>query len=174
MKHTHKITLSALSIALVFVATSTLNIQIGTSLTNLGDAFIFIASCLFGPLVGFIAGSVGSSLADLALGWAHTAIFTFIIKGLEGLVMGLLCNNIRKQLKTKLVNVSLLVFSLISSLIMITGYFLAEAFFYGSYEVAVVSIYSNILQATVSIVIFMAIYNLLIRIKMISKISKEF
>lgn len=174
MKITHKIPLYALSIALVFIATSTLNITIGTSLTNLGDAFIFICSALFGPFTGFLAGAFGSSLADFALGWGHTAIYTFIIKGLEGLVMGLLCNYIRKKEYKLSYNFLLIIYGIISGLIMILGYFLAESFMYGTMEAALAYIYTNVIQATLSIVVFLAVYNILIKVKMIKNISKEF
>lgn len=173
MRLTHKIPLFALSIALVFVATSIISIQMGTSLTNLGDAFIFLFASLFGPLAGFISGSIGSALADIALGWGHTAIYTFIIKGIEGLIVGLLFNKLRKKEYKLSNNLYLFLFSLIGSLIMIGGYYLAEAFMYGSMEAAIISIYTNILQASLSIVTFLIVYNLLIKVKIISKISKE-
>ena len=174
MKLTHKIPLYALSIALVFIATSTLNVTIGTSLTNLGDAFIFICSALFGPIAGFLCGGIGSCLADVALGWGHTALYTFIIKGIEGLVMGLLCNYVRKKDFKLSFNLLLILFSIISSLIMIGGYFLAESFVYGTMEAALAYIYTNVIQAVLSIVVFLAVYNILIKVKKINNISKEF
>lgn len=173
MKLNRKITIYALSIALVFIATVALNIQMGTSLTNLGDAFIFLVASLFGPIAGLLSGSIGSSLADIALGWGHTALYTFIIKGIEGLVVGLLSNIIRKKEFKLSYNIYLFLFSIFGCLIMIGGYFLAEAFMYGSMEVALVSIYTNILQALLSIVVFLIVYNLLVKIKMITNISKE-
>ena len=173
MKLTHKIPIYALSIALVFIATSIISIQMGTSLTNLGDAFIFLFASLFGPIVGFISGSIGSSLADIALGWGHTAIYTFIIKGIEGLIVGLLFTKLRKKEFKLSYNIYLFIFSLIGSLIMIGGYYVAESFMYGSKEAALISIYTNVLQASLSIVTFLIVYNLLIKVKIISKISKE-
>ena len=174
MKLTRKISICALGIALVFLATSTLNITIGTSLTNLGDAFIFLFSALFGPIVGLISGGIGSCLADFALGWGHTAICTLIIKGIEGFVMGLLCNIVRKNEFKFKNNILLFVFTILPSLIMIGGYFIAESFIYGTMEAALAYIYTNVIQALVSIVIFLVVYNILIKIKMINKISKEF
>lgn len=174
MKLTHKISMYALCIALVFIATSTLNITIGTSLTNLGDAFIFISAALFGPIAGFLAGAFGSSLADFALGWGHTAIYTFIIKGIEGLAMGLLCNYIRKKDFKFSYNFFLTLYGIISGTIMILGYFLAESFFYGTMEAALAYIYTNVIQASLSIVVFLIVYNILIKVKKINNISKEF
>jgi len=45
---------------------------------------------LFGPIVGGIAGGLGSMLADLILGYAHYAPATLVIKGFEGVVVGFL------------------------------------------------------------------------------------
>jgi uncharacterized membrane protein len=53
---------------------------------------------------------------------------------------------------------------------MIGGYYLAEAFMYGSMEAAIVSIYTNILQASLSIVTFLIVYNLLVKVKTINKL----
>ena len=56
---------------------------------NLGDAIIFSIALVFGPVAGFISGAVGSALADIILGYAIWAPFTFVIKGLEGYLVGL-------------------------------------------------------------------------------------
>ena len=91
MKLVHKISINAIGIALVFISTCVLNVNIGTSLTNLGDAFIFLFACFFGPISGLVCGSIGSFLADLVV-FPVTAFYTLIIKGLEGLIVGLLTN----------------------------------------------------------------------------------
>ncbi|MBQ8205973.1 MAG: ECF transporter S component, partial [Bacilli bacterium] len=67
MKIVHKMVINAIGISLVFISTAILNVTVGTSLVNLGDAFIFIIAYLFGPIAGLVAGSIGSCLADLAV-----------------------------------------------------------------------------------------------------------
>jgi uncharacterized membrane protein len=55
---------------------------------NVGDVMIFVAALTFGPLVGGVAGGLGSAIADM-IGFPLFAIPTLVIKGLEGLFAGL-------------------------------------------------------------------------------------
>ncbi len=82
---------SGVMTALVFVVTRAFAIPIPQTkgFFNLGEAAVYASALLYGPLVGALAGGVGSALADLSLGYAHYAPFTLVIKGLEGLVVGL-------------------------------------------------------------------------------------
>ncbi|MFH2112235.1 MAG: ECF transporter S component, partial [Candidatus Bathyarchaeota archaeon] len=57
---------------------------------NLGDTIVVITSLAFGPVVGAIAGGLGSGLADLLGGWYNCVVFTTVIKGAEGYVEGTL------------------------------------------------------------------------------------
>jgi uncharacterized membrane protein len=52
-----------------------------------------------------------------------------------------------------------------------SGYFLTETFLYGSYQTALISIYSNLVQSILSIIIFYMLYNLLNRSKILKKWS---
>lgn len=56
---------------------------------NFGDVAIFFTAILFGPWTAFIAGGVGTALADLISGYAQWAPFTFFAHGLQGLFIGL-------------------------------------------------------------------------------------
>lgn len=59
-----------------------------SSYFNLGEVAIYIIALVFGARAGGIAGAVGSSLIDIMLGYSIWAPFTFIIKGLEGFIVG--------------------------------------------------------------------------------------
>ncbi len=93
---------SGVMAALVFAATM---VQVRTPITrgyvNLGDSMIFIASLIGGPWVGFVAGSVGSALADIVSGYGYYAPGTFIIKGLEGFIAGYLYNLLAGKASSK-------------------------------------------------------------------------
>jgi uncharacterized membrane protein len=114
--------LSGVLAALVAVATAI--VQIPNPPTrgyiNLGDIMIFVSALTFGPIVGGIAGSVGSSISDVVTGYGYFAPFTFVIKGTEGALAGLISN------KTKVSRDVLAV--IVAGIEMITGYFLAEFF----------------------------------------------
>ncbi|HME50981.1 MAG TPA: ECF transporter S component [Candidatus Lokiarchaeia archaeon] len=115
------IAVTAAFTALVFVATFSFRIPLPISggYFNLGDVVIFVTALSFGPWIGAFAGGVGSMLSDM-IGYPIYAPWTLIIKGMEGLIVGLLYmkfNQKATQFKTATVKetVSLLVFGFISS-----------------------------------------------------------
>ena len=57
---------------------------------NLGGSAIYVSALLFGPTYGLVVGGIGSALADFIGGYAVFAPFTLIIKGIEGLVVGII------------------------------------------------------------------------------------
>ena len=119
---------------------------------NFGDTILMIAGGLFGPLSGFLVGGMGSALADLFLGYTHWVPFTFLIKGVEGLLMGLLWYRYWKQTKTRKVSLFLMLSTVLSALWMVLGYFLAETILY-TMPVAILSIPNNAIQGGVSAVL---------------------
>src|SRR4030067_2524039 len=106
------------------VAVATVFVQIPNPPTrgyiNFGDIMIFVSALTFGPVVGGLAGSIGSSIADVASGFAYFAPFTFVIKGVEGALAGLISN--RKSIRRDIIAV------VFAGAEMVTGYFLAEFF----------------------------------------------
>jgi len=89
---TRDVALTALLLALTCVATMVVRVPVPATqgYFNLGDTMVFVSALLFGPQVGMIAGGLGSGLADVLGGYPHWAPFTLVIKGLEGLVVGVL------------------------------------------------------------------------------------
>ena len=86
---------------------------------NLGDMAVFVAALTFNPLVGSLAGGIGSAIADL-IGFPVFAIPTLIIKGLEGLLAGVISN--RKSPARDLLAV------VVAGSEMVVGYFVVEYF----------------------------------------------
>lgn len=62
-----QIALLALFMALVAVATMIVRVPIPqtTGYMNLGDSIVLLAGIFFGPALGFMAGGIGSALADI-------------------------------------------------------------------------------------------------------------
>ncbi|MFX0184813.1 MAG: ECF transporter S component [Candidatus Hodarchaeota archaeon] len=85
-----EIALTATFTALVFLSTSLFYIALVSSsgFFNLGEAFVYLAALIGGPIVGAIAGGVGAALADAFLGYGVFAPATLILKGLEGFTTG--------------------------------------------------------------------------------------
>lgn len=116
---------------------------------NLGDGFILLTSYFLGPLSGFLAGGVGSALADIIGGYSYYAPFTLIIKGLEGLFMGFAIGKCGRKIYWKQI-----LLAIISEIIMIIGYFFALAIMTQSLIGGILSIPGNIFQGGLGIIIF--------------------
>jgi uncharacterized membrane protein len=95
---------------------------------NIGDAGVMICGLLFGPFIGSLSGGIGSSLADLLLGYTIYAPGTFIIKGLEGFLVGIIANPKKHYQKF---NYRDILAVLAGGTLMAYGYFLYEIFIFG-------------------------------------------
>lgn len=115
--------MTGLFTALTCVATLIIQIPIGIGYINFGDAIVYVAAAVVGPTGAAIAGALGSAAADLITGYAVYAPFSFVVKGLEGLVAGIL---IKKLLKRAPRIVRLLVAYCLSALIPVIGYAFAD------------------------------------------------
>ncbi len=118
-----QISLWAVMAALVCVAT--LIIRIPNPMGgyfNIGDVMVFVAALTFGPIVGGVAGGIGSSLADL-IGFPVFVIPTLFIKGIEGFLAGLISN--KKTIFRDVLAVT------IAGTEMIVGYFITEIYLWG-------------------------------------------
>lgn len=115
--------LSVIAVFTTLVVVTTLVVRIPVPATggyiNVGDAMIFVAALSMGWLVGGIAGGLGSAIADM-IGFPLFAPFTLVIKGLEGLVVGLIANG--ESFKRDVLAWGT------GSIIMIVGYFVVEAY----------------------------------------------
>jgi uncharacterized membrane protein len=112
---------AAVFAALTFVVTryTVIPIPATKGYFNLGEVVIYIAALAYGPLVGSVAGGVGSALADLVAA-PPFAPFTFVIKGIEGYLVGRLAGSTTPaRLRA----------TVIGGAWMVTGYFLAETLF---------------------------------------------
>ena len=94
--------------------------------------------------------AIGSTLADLLAGYPQYAVATFIIKGVMGLVAGIL---LKRNAEGKTHLVRKISVSLVTELIMIAGYFAFESlpFMYGV-EAALGSVIPNGIQASAAVV----------------------
>lgn len=83
---------AALFTALVCVVTISFSIYVPATqgFFNVGESMVYLSAIFFGPLVGALAGGVGSMLADIILGYPHYAPATLIIKACEGAIVGTL------------------------------------------------------------------------------------
>jgi uncharacterized membrane protein len=144
--------LMALFIALVCVATMIVKIPIPQTngYMNLGDSMVLLAAVTFNPMAAFIAGGVGSALADLFGGYPQWALWTLIIKGAEALIAWGLLSALRIS-KSRISMAQILVFMLATAW-MVLGYFVAESIMYDA-KAALVELPANVVQASGSVIL---------------------
>lgn len=112
-------------IALVWAVTFFVSVPISAvgQVFDGGDIMIFVAAWTFGPIVGGIAGGVGSAISDALMpGTAGYAPFTLVIKGLEGFTAGYLAKRFPHRL---------VISWAVASVIMVGGYFFTNLILVG-------------------------------------------
>ncbi|MDY6062178.1 MAG: ECF transporter S component [Erysipelotrichaceae bacterium] len=145
------ITRTGILIAMMFVLTAVVSIPMGFGYINLSDALIMILGGLEQMLPLTLMASIGTCLADLYLGYANYAVFTFLVKGLEALIIfGLF-----KQVKHKY---GYIFIYLIGALTMLIGYGLADIIIASNIDMFIPSIIANLPQAVSCLVIACVIY----------------
>ncbi|MBN2899167.1 MAG: ECF transporter S component [Clostridia bacterium] len=151
---TRSIVAAGLMAALVTVGTMLIQIPVGISgYVHLGDSMVYFAGVIFGPVIGGLAAAIGSFLADMLSGYAVYAIPTFIIKGLDAVVIALVYKLLSggSASSTRKITAYTIAF-LCGTLLMASGYFLFETFMYGM-EGAIVAVIPNLFQGAVGGVI---------------------
>ncbi|MBE3583182.1 MAG: ECF transporter S component [Limnochordaceae bacterium] len=151
---------SGLAIALVTLGTLVLRFPMPQTegYVNVGDTFIFVLAAEFGPLLGALAGGLGSALADLLAGYPHWAPWTLVIKAVEGALAGWLLRvgAVRtpavKAARPPLTIPRFVFACVMAGLWMVIGYSLAETLLY-SWPAAIASLPGNLIQAGVSLLL---------------------
>ncbi|WP_018963309.1 ECF transporter S component [Coprothermobacter platensis] len=143
MNRTRDITLTALSAAFVTVATMIIRIPqpLTRGYVNIGDAAVIAVAMVLGTKMGWIAGGLGSALADLLGGYVHWSPWTFLIKGVEAYVAS--TSNVKAKFDWRWVAAPAL---------MVVGYYVVEIFMYGN-AAALAEIPGNVVQGVVGAVL---------------------
>jgi uncharacterized membrane protein len=133
-----KLTTCAVLTALTVALSLFVHIPIpGTAgIFTLAEVGIFTAALLYGAKAGLAVGALSGFLIDILTGYAVWAPFSLIIHGLEGFIAG-------SGLKKKLLPRILIVAG--ASLVMIAGYALVTALYFG-YGFSLADIITNICQ----------------------------
>jgi uncharacterized membrane protein len=134
-----RMALIALMGALIFVLTAIPRIPVPATggYVHLGDAGITFAAYAFGPWVALFAGGMGTAMADM-LGFPQWALFSLLVHGLQGFLMGMIVK--------KAVNVWTVVLSVVAgAAIVVGGYFVAGTILQGA-AVATLELIPNTIQ----------------------------
>ncbi len=157
-ENVRKLVLTGLMTALVLAATSFFRIPVAATngYIHLGDAMVFMAVIILRKKNGTIAAASGSALADLLGGYGHWVPWTFVIKGLMALVTGIVLaaagrgidnSGSEKQYSPLAGGIAMTA----GSLVMISGYFLAQRVIYGTLAAPLAALPGNIVQAAAGI-----------------------
>jgi uncharacterized membrane protein len=80
---------TAVMTAIVFVLTRMVQVPTpAKGYIHLGDAGVFFSAFAFGPWIGAVAGGLGTGLSDMTSGFPQWAIFSLLIHGMEGWIVG--------------------------------------------------------------------------------------
>lgn len=151
--NTKTLSLSALFIALVYISTMIFTIPIPATqgYIHLGDSVIMLISVFFGWQYGMLAAGIGSGLADLLGGYPHWIIFTVIIKGLMGYVIGKMAHIDEYH---SIFTIKNIIANTVGIVIMVVGYLIGGAILKSSFLVSLTSVPSNIIQGVGGLILY--------------------
>lgn len=134
--------LTGLMIAFTFIVGSFIRIPTLNGMAQPADCIVLLSAVLLGKKKGFLAGSCGMALIDLASGYAYWAPFSFIIQGLMALAAAFVLSAFEKRT----FKVYLLSF-IIGGAVSAGGYFIANAVVGRLIVGATTSVWASIIYA---------------------------
>lgn len=144
------------AIIAVFTAFVKIPTGINEGYLHFGDSMVYLAGCLLGPF-GAISAAIGGGLADVLAGAPVWAIPTAIIKACNAVPFILAANYYaKKKGQFKIINWYTIPMVVVSGLITIFGYLLAEGLMY-SFPSALTSVPFSIVQAVGSAIVFIIV-----------------
>lgn len=170
-----QLTISGLMAALVLVGTMLIQVPTPTKgYIHIGDSMVYLCGILLGPVAGSMAAALGSLLADVFSGYGIYAPATFVIKGLDALIVGYIYHKIVGQDASVFKKVLSLGFAvLLGGMVMVLGYFAYESMLYG-FGTAILGVAGNITQAIGGGVIAAPLVLALDKIKLFQKLKENY
>lgn len=136
----------ALMTAITYLAASFIQIPYGNGgVVHLGDSIIFVTAILFGTRQAVISGAIGMTMFDAFSPYAVYAPYTFVIKLVMALLVGLIANSGSAKGNNWIKNVLGI---LLAGAWGVAGYYGAEVIMYGNFLTPVPNILGNIIQVT--------------------------
>lgn len=153
-----KLIMTGLMTAIVTISTMVIAIPVPYTqgYIHLGDSMIYLSVLILGIRYGAFAAAIGSSLADIFLGFAFWMPWTIVIKAVMAILMGLIVKFFLSEKGKSIKAHSMLIMLLsmtASGMWMVFGYYLAASVIYGNLTIALLSIPPNIVQFVVGFMI---------------------
>lgn len=165
MKNIRVLTLSSVFMAMIMLLTMYGMVPIAWGYLNLGDALIMLLATFLPASQVFLIAAFGSAFADIFLGYSQYALFTFIIKGLEGVFVALLYQRFSNNLKKTIPFV-------IAAIWIGVGYGIVDAILYQEVAVGFASFGINLVQGSISAILAIAMVSVIT--PKLSKLYKKY
>ena len=149
------IAITAVFASLIALMTSQIKMPTGINdgYLHFGDCMIYLAACTLPLPYALLAAAIGGATADILAGAAVWAIPTAIIKALNALPFALIYRLNLTKSPEKILNKQTSFMPLISGIITVLCYFIAEGFMY-SFPAALLSVPLSCIQALGSAILW--------------------
>lgn len=95
---------SGMFAAMCVIATS-IKVPFGVgAMVHLGSAFIYTIGIVFGGVYAGLAGAIGSAFYDVLMGFSPYTLWSFVIKGIAGLIVGVVAKGMWPEAVVKTSN----------------------------------------------------------------------
>lgn len=149
LKKSPALRISMMAVTTAIVAFFTIALRINIPATNgyisLTDVAVTFVAFTFGPVTAFVAGGLGTAIADLAGGFASWAIISFIVHGLEAFLVSLITG--RKEGKENVNLICKIAAACVAVIVVSGGYFLLTGLFLIDFPTALAEVPVNIAQS---------------------------
>lgn len=172
-QHIYYLSVSAMFAALIAVMTAYLSFKTGINdgYLHFGDSMIYLAACMLPLPYAMLAAAIGGGLADVLAGAAFWAPATAIIKACNVLPFALVYKCGWTKSPDRLLNKTTAFMPIISGLITVFGYLLAEGLMY-TFPTALTSVPFSFVQATASAAVYYAAAAALDKVHLKTRLQK--
>ena len=139
---------------------TTIKIPFGVgAMVHLGTALLYTVAILFGGVYAGLAGAIGSAFFDLLMGFSPYTLWSFVIKGIAGLIAGTVAKGLWPE--SAVDESKWLIRALAGCILAATwtlgGYVVAWSQVTGSLTVAIGNIPSSLMTSGVGLVVAMVL-----------------
>jgi uncharacterized membrane protein len=145
--------------AMCTIAT-TIKVPFGVgAMVHLGSAFLYTTGIIFGGVYAGLAGAIGSAFYDIVMGFSPYTLWSFAIKGIAGLIVGLVAKGLWPEANrnSKMTGTQLMIRAffacVLAALWTLAGYILAWWYVTGSLTTAIANIPSSLMTSSAGLIV---------------------
>lgn len=125
------------------------------AMVHLGTGVIFLVAILYGGVYAGLSGAIGSAIFDLIMGFSPYTMWSFIIKGISGLIAGVISKGLWPESSVSGKNWLLRSFSgcVLAALWTLGGYIIAWWQVTGALATAIANIPGSLMTSTMGLIV---------------------